>query len=128
MLSTEDINLTNIPEDSIYKLQPWYIGLFTICKIVTADTTFELELPANYHIHLVFHVSKLKRYIANDSIFEAQDDKRPLPDIVNGYAEYEVECIVDKCIWYQKLQYLVKWKGYPEYEMSWEPLANLENA
>ena len=26
------------------------------------------------------------------------------------------------------MQYLVKWKGYPNYENTWEPLSNLSNA
>ena len=36
--------------------------------------------------------------------------------------------ILDKRTYYQKLQYLVKWKGYPLHEATWEPLTNLKNA
>ena len=45
----------------------------------------------------------------------------PPPDLVNGAKEYEVEKILDS--WKfgrkQKLQYLVKWKGYPDLENQW---------
>lgn len=40
---------------------------------------------------------------------------------------YEVERIVDKRIdQYGKIYYLVKWEGYPDEEMTWEPIENLE--
>ena len=39
--------------------------------------------------------------------------------------EYEVKAILDKWIAHRKPQYLVKWKGFPTYEASWEPLDNL---
>jgi hypothetical protein len=35
---------------------------------------------------------------------------------------------MDKCTRYHKTQYLVKWKDYPDYKMSWELIANLTNA
>ncbi len=47
----------------------------------------------------------------------------PPPDLIEGEEEFEVERIVahrtfgrSKC-----LQYLIKWKGYPESDNSWEP-------
>jgi len=44
-------------------------------------------------------------------------------------AEYEVEEIMDSQLSCNRLQYLVKWKGYPEcHEWTWEPLYNLTHA
>ena len=51
----------------------------------------------------------------------------PEPEVVSGELEYEVETILDKHIIRNKLQYLIKWKGYPDYESSWELLDNLSN-
>ena len=92
--------------------------------------TFQLELPKNQKIYSIFHVSKLKKYLELDEIFKSREELQSLPDIVGDdqYEEYEVEWIVDKRLHYRKVQYLVKWKGYPDYENTWEPLSNLSNA
>jgi hypothetical protein len=46
---------------------------------------------------------------------------RPPPETIDGEEEYEVEDILmhRKTGRNQKLQYLVKWKGYPSSENSW---------
>ena len=49
----------------------------------------------------------------------------PPPIIVNDEEEYEVEEILDKRKHYGKIQYLIKWKGYPLSEASWELEENL---
>ena len=38
---------------------------------------------------------------------------------------YEVENILKKRIIKGKKEYLIKWKGYPENESTWEPLSHL---
>jgi len=40
--------------------------------------------------------------------------------------EYFVERIIDKRLVGGKTEYFLKWKGYPESENSWEPVANLD--
>ena len=42
--------------------------------------------------------------------------------------EYEVEAILDEQKRCGKTQYLVKWTGYPDWELSWEDESNLSNA
>jgi hypothetical protein len=42
--------------------------------------------------------------------------------------EYEVEKILDHRFRHRRLEYLVKWVGYPEHDASWEPEGNLQNA
>ena len=41
--------------------------------------------------------------------------------------EYEVEKIIDKRIINGKLEYKIKWVGYPMSECTWEPVRNLAN-
>ena len=39
--------------------------------------------------------------------------------------EYEVEKIIDKRIINGKLEYKIKWVGYPMSQCTWEPIRNL---
>jgi hypothetical protein len=45
----------------------------------------------------------------------------PLPDLVDGEEEYSVETILDSQLFgrRQRLQYLVKWDGYPDLDNMW---------
>ena len=47
---------------------------------------------------------------------------RPPPDLVDGEEEYKVERIVTHRHFgrSKRLQYLIKWKGYPESDNTWE--------
>ena len=45
-----------------------------------------------------------------------------------GLAEFEVEDILDSRLFRRQRQYLVKWKGYPTHEATWEPAAHLEHS
>jgi Chromo (CHRromatin Organisation MOdifier) domain len=47
---------------------------------------------------------------------------RPPPDLIDGEEEYEVEQIRSHRTWGRSktLQYLIKWKGYPESDNTWE--------
>ena len=72
-------------------------------------------------------MSLLKRYNQSDK-FENRQPTPPDPVLVQDHPEYEVETILDKRRRYNREEYLVKWLGYPVYDSTWEPLANLANA
>ncbi len=42
--------------------------------------------------------------------------------------EYEIEKILEKRIVKNKIEYLIKWKDYPESDNTWEPIENMDNA
>jgi hypothetical protein len=48
--------------------------------------------------------------------------------LIEEEEEYEVEDILDSREHRGRTEYLVKWKGYPEWTNSWETERNLANA
>jgi hypothetical protein len=62
--------------------------------------------------------------------FPKQKETRPCPppEIIDGNEEHEVEEVQGVRNKQGKKQFLVKWKGLPQEESSWEPEENLKNA
>jgi len=122
LLSTSDLHWkgTTTP-----KLTMKYIGPFEI-KRVLSHLNYELSLPNTLPIHPIFHVSKLRKFVESDNTFSDrhQEPNRPPPIAVEEKEEYEVEAIRQHRMrkWKGEMhkQYLVKWKGYPEWENTWE--------
>ena len=76
-------------------------------------------------IHPVFHVDLLTRYRETDA--HRPNYKKPPPEIIEGELEWEVEKIINSQLHgcYNKLQFLVRWKGFPPSEDSWVPESDL---
>ena len=104
------------------KLGPRFIGPFRIQRKINA-VTFELSLPNSYKIHPVFHASLLKPVTPDP--FQGRMGLPPPPVEVEGEEEFEVESIVSCRKKGRQLQYLIKWRGYPPEDNSWEPSGNL---
>jgi chromodomain-containing protein len=102
------------------KLAPKCHGPFLITKEIS-PVAFQLHIPVAWNIHNIFHTSLLSPYC--ESIEYGPNYSRPLPDLLEGKEEYEVEHIINH--WHfgraRMLQYLIKWKGYPEADNTWEP-------
>jgi len=77
-------------------------------------------------IHPVFHISLIKQHRTTDE-FEREIPPPPIITNENENDEYEVENILDMKTKHKKKYYLVKWKGYPLYDATWEPESNLTN-
>lgn len=129
LLSTANLDL-RLPGQSRKLLAKW-IGPFKIKKVIS-PVTYQLDLPSKYQgLHPSFHVSLLRPYKDGTTDFpDRVKIDRPLPEInADGVEEYEVECIIDKEV--RRIRgrdvpyYLVKWKGYPESDNTWEPFSNL---
>jgi len=103
------------------KLRTRKLGPFKIIKKIS-PVSFQLELPNNLKIHSVIHVSELET-IYEDNFGRKQEP--PPPININEEEEFEVEEILDVRKHYGKTQYLIKWKGYPLSDASWEPESNL---
>ena len=138
LLSTEHLPVKDA--ERTRKLIGKYVGPFPVRRVVS-KVAYELELPPSMkQLHPVFHVSKLKVYQDGAAQWpeRSQHDLiRPPPEIINqdGEEEWEVEKILKKRIRQtgsrkaqRRVEYLVLWRGYPEWEATWEPEAHLENA
>ncbi|KAL3709190.1 hypothetical protein TMatcc_002980 [Talaromyces marneffei ATCC 18224] len=106
------------------KLDSLYRGPFPI-KARLSASVYELDLPAWYKIHPIFHVSKLLDYDGHP--FPNQQDAEAAVE-ENDETEYEVKEILDSQVRHDKLEYLVWWDGYDIERSNWEPAEHLENA
>jgi hypothetical protein len=130
-LATNNLKMDN----QAPKLAPKFIGPFTIIEKV-GEVAYKLELPRTMSIHPVFHVSKLRLYKDQSEKFPSRlpDITRPLPIVreSNEQMEWEVDRIVDHRYRgkgkSKRLEYLVLWKGYPDYERTWQKEIDLKNA
>jgi hypothetical protein len=84
-----------------------------------SDVNYCLELPTQWSIHPVFHINLLTPY--RETIMHGPNFTRPAPELINGEEEYSIEKILDSRHFgrRRRLQYLVKWEGYPDLDNMW---------
>jgi hypothetical protein len=96
------------------------VGPFLILER-KGPVNYTLQLPSDAKIHPTFHVS----------VLEPADPRTPLQKTFRYEADQEDEFEVEKVLAHRTesngLEYLVKWKGYPQSENTWEPDTNLTN-
>ena len=133
LVSSENINLPSQVNRPTRKFQAKFLGPYKVIETVS-PTAYRLELPETLKIHPVFHISNLRRYVESDEQLFPERTVPPPPPLVfdDDHVEYLVEKILDKRIRRigrgTRTEYLVKWKNYPEYDATWQTLADLENA
>ena len=100
------------------KLTPKRHGPFKVKKVLS-PITYQLELPPQWKIHDVFHADLLTPY--RETKLHGPNFTKPPPDLIDREEEYEIEEILQsrKFGRGRKVQYLVKWKGYPDSENQW---------
>ena len=76
-------------------------------------------------LHPVFNVVKLTTTL-EDPIPGHRADPPPPLVVIDGEEQWEVEELLDSHWHCQKLQYLVKWKGFGHENNSWEDAANMQ--
>ena len=94
---------------------------FTIIK-KEGESVYRLSLPKTWkRIHPVFNEKFLTPVVPSQ--YPSQQPPKPTPPIiVEGEEEYEIDELMDSRLSQGKLQYLVKWKDYPNrVDWTWEP-------
>ena len=109
------------------KLMPRHHKPFLIERVLS-PIDYQLMLPEQWKIHNVFHVDLLTPY--REMEFHSTNYNRPPPDLVGEEEQYEVEQVLDECIYgrWKKKHHLVKWKGYPNLDNQWLDAKDMENA
>ncbi len=100
------------------KLAPKRHGPFPIIQVMS-PVNYRLKLPTQWSIHDVFHIDLLTPY--RETELHGANYPRPPPDLIDNQEEYEIEKILDSRQHGRgrALQYLVKWKGYPDSDNEW---------
>src|SRR6202012_5992208 len=88
-------------------------------KQVMSPVNYQLELPIQWTIHPMFHTDLLMPY--QETEMHGENYSHPAPKLIDDQEEYEVEHIIDSQRHGRgrKLQYLVKWEGYPDSDNQW---------
>ena len=108
-LDTLDIQTTHPSQ----KLSHWWLGPFVVERWI-GPMAYRLRLPYRMkQLHPVFNVVKLTPAPDNPITGQKTEDC-PLPIVINGEPEWEVEEILDSCWHWRRFQYLIKCitKGY----------------
>ena len=131
LLSTDHLRLVG-SESRTPKFTYKFIGPFKIKRVVNENAD-ELDLPPQLQINPVLNISRLKVYHDGQRLFPDRPppDSRPPPEVVleDGAAVFEVESILAKRGTSRRnTEYLIKWKGYPLWEATWEPSSSLTEA
>ena len=120
------LDARNLHLKTTRKLTPRRLGPFEIIEEIT-PVVYKLRLPSAWRIHDVFHASLLTPQVVTPEY--GLPPMPPLPELVDGESEFEVENILrHKHVGRKKeLRYLVQWRGYSRAESTWEPEEHLKN-
>ena len=85
------------------------------------EQSYKLALPPHLHVHDVFHVNLLKKYVPNpghildldDNVLVNQEEFWMRPEQILKTREKQLHNQVLRDV-------LVQWKGYPVEDASWE--------
>ncbi|GBG74116.1 hypothetical protein CBR_g17827 [Chara braunii] len=134
-----DARHLQLEADMLRKFRRRFFGPCRILQAVGSDTAaspvnFRVKLPdylRQARVHDVYHVSLLRPYRRPSERFAGRPYECPPPIMVDSHEEFVVSDIVSCRVTDDtppRIEYLVRWKGYPDEEATWEPLEHLQHA
>ena len=119
------LNAFNISTSRPSKKLDWKrLGPYKVLKHVGLQA-YKLALPPTmHHLHDVFHVPLLDS-VKSTSLSPHIPPPPPALYLKDCQEYFKIEDILDSKRVDRRLYYLVKWKGFPDSENSWEPLTNI---
>jgi hypothetical protein len=117
------------------KLHEPFVGPFTVLRHV-GPNAIEVNLTKEFsRRHPVFPISLTKPHknVTEDRFPNRSNNPAPIPDLIDGEEEWEIEKIVKHRLQNAKnkrgpKEYLVRWKGFDESEDLWLPESSFSNA
>ncbi|KAL8425175.1 hypothetical protein Efla_007521 [Eimeria flavescens] len=108
------------------KFQLRFIGPFTIVSKI-AKVAYELDLPATMQMHSVFYLCLLQKDKPRPTKMLPPQGWEPAEEALKGTEPcYEVEPILYSLTRKGTEEYLLKWKGYLDEDVTWEPIQHLD--
>ncbi len=128
-------NMRAVGGDRARKLDSLYCGPFKVARMAGTNAA-ELILPPGWKIHPVFNLDKMKKHIDGQRLFPArppgddhrgpeameEDPRAGGPESVEPADEiFEVESILNERVSgrARKVEFLVKWAGWPVEQATW---------
>jgi hypothetical protein len=118
------VQYVNLSKTSSRKLQHKYAGPFVLGRQYGENAFEVVDIPRAWQVHSTFNVSRFKHCRIDES-----RPQKPPPALLSSVRgqQFEVEAIrAHSGSTVRDFRYELKWKGYPEDENTWEPLANLK--
>jgi len=115
------LNLSNISTMPLSKKLDWkHFSPFKVAKCIGLQA-YKLALPASmHHIHDTFHISLLNHFKSTAIPLHGLSTAPPTTYIKDNYQYFEVKDVLDSCRTRNRLEYLIKWKGYLDSDNSWK--------
>ncbi|GBG83362.1 hypothetical protein CBR_g37076 [Chara braunii] len=134
-----DARHLQLEADTLRKFRRRFFGPCRILQVVGSDTASSpvsfrvklLDYLRQARMHDVYHVSLLRPYRRPSERFAGRPYERPPPIMVDGHEEFLISDIIGRRVTDDNpphVEYLVRWKGYPDEEATWEPLEHLQHA
>src|SRR6266576_5583001 len=131
------INAHNLPTlQQTKKLEGKFVGPYEVIEKVGA-AAYRIRIPASWKVYNVFNEVLLKLHkpavFPKQQMQEKEWKQWKEDDHEKRDEEFEVEEVLDSRLRAKRgsrtgwLEYLVKWKGYPNEEVTWEVADNLEH-
>ncbi|GBG88139.1 hypothetical protein CBR_g46627 [Chara braunii] len=133
-----DARHLQLEADTLHMFRRRFFGSCRILQVVGSDTAASpisfrvklLDCLRQARVHDVYHVFLLRPYRRPSECFAGRSYERPSPIMVDGHEEFVVSDIVSCRVIDDtppRIEYLVRWKDYPDEEATWEPLEYLEH-